>query len=390
MMLILPWLLGSGVTTAAIGDDEAEVSNDLMVQDVLPDGNSDTAITGDLIQDYVSSETVQIFEDDGETVAEWQEVVIGHAGDDQLAGGAGDDNIEIEYFETDLDVDANHSDFGELDAIEFQAEDFALDLSPVADLWAQIDALTADGTDGLVETVADELDTLFANSFAETIAAPVADVSGVMQSDTFTGVVEADSVAQTVTEAVAPLLSEAIESVAETLAEADMAVEDSFGEVAQAGEAISASAETSVEIDEDANEPLAVTELSETLEILYDTFEANPFAEAQSTAQAAADILSEASTDFGASLEDQVASAIASGDTETLAVIRDFVAGEDAILVEYAGASEPAISVEDDGDGNARIVVDGRQVAVVAAAAAMVTPQDIQAVRVDAELGQRA
>ncbi len=386
MMLILPWLLGSGVTTAAIGDEEAEVSNDQMVQDLSTDGASDLGVTGDLIQDYVSSETVLAYEDSGETVAQWQDVVIGFDGDDELAGGVAADVLDESF---DAIADDIETFVSELDDVELDAADFAIDLAPAKDLWAQIDALTSKGTSQLVETVADELDTLFAETFEEIVSAPVSDVAGVMQSNAFAGATTAEPVEQTVTQFVAPLLSETVETAAETLAEAEVVVEDNVG-IAQAGENVVANADDVDEAVDTVEDTPVYAELSETLEVLYDTFDANPFAEAQATAQAAADILSDSTTDLGASLEAQVASAIASGDTETLEVIRNFVAGEDAIMVEYTGDTEPVVSVENDGDGNARIVVDGRQVAVVAAAAAMVTSQDIQAVRVDGGADQRA
>ncbi len=350
-MLILPWLLGSGVTTAAIGDDEGAVDQDLLAQDIAPDVPAEDEITGDFIQDYISAETVLSDEGDGESVA-WQDVVIGFASDDDLSGGAG----------TDL--------------LNKAASEF--------DFWDRLEASADAGASALATAVSEDLDLLFAD-ITENFEAPAADIQNIVDADAFDGVADIAAPIQTVSEAVAPLLTDVFEVAVEEAAVAvEDTVEDAEGQLGDAGGAIAEAGEAIGETVIDADASVAET-LSNTLGILYDTFDGNPFEGAQTTAALAAEIASDASADADTIVQSEIASAIASGDAQTIEMIQDFVAGEDVILVEYAGANEPVIGLEDDGAGNARIVVDGRQVAVVAAAAAMVTQNDIQAVRMDIE-----
>ncbi|MGV6839160.1 MAG: calcium-binding protein [Planktomarina sp.] len=63
--------------------------------------------------------------------------------------------------------------------------------------------------------------------------------------------------------------------------------------------------------------------------------------------------------------------------TNTATIVQDFVQGEDAIVLQYSGATAPTFTLGNDGSGNATITVNGTVVATVSNAATTLTTADV-------------
>ncbi len=344
MMLILPWLLGTGVTTAAIGEDEADVSEDVSNQELLAELDSELSTQTDLIQEYVSSETVVADAASGDqTTTVWEDVVVSFASDEELAGGITSNDVSN-------------------------------------DIWGHIDAVMTGETTS--STASDEIDFLFPEIEEEEVVA----VSHISESDIFDDFVVAAAAETSVAHIITPLTeTKAFES-----ASVDSAVAEEDDEEAVEIEVVVEDVEAAVEEDVET----ASVEVSEGQDVapLYTTesadltiFDTADEADVKSSSELASEIVTNAAMQSEIDALVSGEADLASADAQTIEIIRDFVAGEDTLLIEYAGSSNAAIEVEDDGEGNARIIIDGRHVAIVAAAAATITPNDIQLLKQDPE-----